>query len=203
MLNHFAVQVFGCGHGGVGKFLVDTLTGTANNPAQAEQALRSLGYTRFEEQVFADRKLGIQQSDFDREVQVLANAYHFPDHVRKIFQRGKHAGSSAAYVKEFRFHLGQGNMFCGAVATMRNQNTIDMAYSFYQLDFHLTAQRIEHVHRETETILGFIPIGTETTVRVEYRARYLSEDAFEAYEAYFRSKAANGYRNKFIGHDEL
>lgn len=44
-------------------------------------------------------------------------------------------------MKEFKFHLGHGSMFHGAVATMRNQNTIDMAYSFYQLDFQLTAEQ--------------------------------------------------------------
>lgn len=70
---------------------MDTLTDATSNPAQAEQALRSLGYAQFKEQVFADRKLGIQLSDFDGEVQALANAYQFPDYVRKIFQRGKHA----------------------------------------------------------------------------------------------------------------
>jgi len=182
---------------------VDTLTDATSNPAQAEQALRSLGYTQFKEQVFADRKLGIQLSDFDGEVQALANAYQFPDHVRKIFQRGKHASSSAVYVKEFKFHLGHGTMFHGVVATMRNQNTMDMAYSFYQLDFQLTAERIEHVQKKRKKFLGIIPAGTKKKVIVEYRARYLSEDAFQAYEAYFRSKAANEYRSKFIGHDEL
>jgi len=136
-------------------------------------------------------------------LQALANAYQFPDHVRKIFQRGKHASSSAVYVKEFKFHLGHGTMFHGVVATMRNQNTMDMAYSFYQLDFQLTAERIEHVQKKRKKFLGIIPAGTKKKVIVEYRARYLSEDAFQAYEAYFRSKAANEYRSKFIGHDEL
>lgn len=170
---------------------------------RAEQALRALGFSQFHEQVFSDRKLGITLAGFDGEVQNLAKSYHFPDHVTKLFHHAKHAETSAVYVKEFKFHLGQGRILHGAFATMRKQNLIDMAYSFYRLDFHLTPERIEHVRKKAKRILG-IKVGTKKKVTVEYRERQLSENDLRAYDAYFRSKAANGYRNKFIqGRDEL
>lgn len=170
---------------------------------RAEQALRALGFSQFHEQVFSDRKLGITLAGFDGEVQNLAKSYHFPDHVTKLFHHAKHAETSAVYVKEFKFHLGQGRILHGAFATMRKQNLIDMAYSFYRLDFHLTPERIEHVHKKAKRILG-IKVGTKKKVTVQYRERQLSENDLRAYDAYFRSKAANGYRNKFIqGQDEL
>ena len=73
-----------------------------------------------------------------------------------------------------------------------------------EVNLYLTPERIEHVRKKAKRLFGIIKIGTETKVTVQYRERQLSENDLRAYDAYFRSKAASGYRNKFIqGRDEL
>ena len=185
----------------MGKFLVQSLSGGSKDSSEAGRAFHSLGFSRIKEDVFADRKYGISISSFDNEVQTLAKQYQLPDHIVGIIKRGKLAEKNTIYVKEFKYRMGSGKVMFGSFATVRNDDSIDIAYSLFQAEFQLTPERIEHVRKRRKKFFG-IPVGKRKKVRVEYRARELSEKSLEAYDSYFKSQAVQGYQKKFI-HDEL
>ncbi len=180
---------------------MQSLSGGSEDSSIAERAFHSLGFKHIKEDVFADRKYGIPMSSFDKEVQTLTHNYKLPDHVVAMIKRGKVADKNAMYVKEFKYHMGSGKVMYGLFATTRNENSIDIAYSLFQVVFQLNPERIEHVKKKKKKFLG-ITIGSKKKKRVEYRARQLSEKDLNTYASYFRSQAVLGYQKKFR-RDEL
>ena len=118
-----------------------------------------------------------------------------------IIKRGKLAEKNAIYVKEFKYQIGSGKVMFGSIVTVRNDDSIDIAYSLFRAAFQLTPERIQHVKKKKKKFFG-ITIGKRKRVWYEYRARQLSEKSLGAYDAYFKSQAVQGYQKKFI-HDEL
>lgn len=180
---------------------MQSLSSGNQDVAKAKQAFHSLGFRHLKEDIFADRKYGISIKNFDNEVQTLAKTYKLPDNVVGMLKRGKVAERNSMYMKEFKYQLGNGKVMYGLFATMRKDNTIDLAYSLFQVSFQLNPEKIEHVRKKKKKFLG-INLGTKKKKWVEYRARSLSEEQVNSYVSYFRSQAAIGYQNKFR-HDEL
>ena len=175
--------------------------GSEDSSAIAGRAFHGLGFKHLKEDVFADRKYGIPMSSFDKEVQTLTHNFNLPDHVVTMIKRGKVADKNAMYVKEFKYQMGSGKVMYGLFATTRNDNSMDIAYSLFQVVFQLNPEQIEHVKKKKKKVLG-ITVGTKKKKWVEYRARQLSEKDLNTYASYFKSQAVLGYQKKFR-RDEL
>ena len=117
--------------------------------AGAEELITSIDFDLYEENNHCQILTGIETKHLHNIVQGLADRFQLTDEVTESILDSEYAHNNDKAVREFRFKLGEaGYVRYGRVATTRRDQLVDLAYSFYSLDFKFSAKQIEETKNE-------------------------------------------------------
>ena len=115
----------------------------------AEDLITSIDFDVYEDTNHCQILTGIELKDLHSIVNGLAMRFELNEEVTESILDSEYANHNDKVVREFRFRLGEaGHIRYGRVATIKRGELIDMAYSFYSLDFKFSAKRIEETKNE-------------------------------------------------------
>ena len=165
------------------------------NLTEAEELVNGLSFDFYQERFSCKRLTKIKLNDFETVVNRIATRNNIPQDKKEEILDGKYAQENEAYIKEFVFEKGNepGRLCYGRVLTIkREDDTIDMAYVIYYLEFKLSPNRIEETKQKC--FLGFV-YGTETVVRYEHRT--FREEEQNRITTFYRAKALKGLQAEY------
>ena len=158
----------------------------------AEEAIRGTTFDLFHEKVSTKLLSGIKLPDFENVIDRIAKRLGLPNDIKDSILDGKFAAVNQEIIKEFKFTKGDtGDFLFGRVATVRTENTIDLAYAIYTLKFKLSSRVIEHT-----TTKIFLWMRKKKVWR-ETQERNLSIKEKEDLEEYFKKKVIDGFSENF------
>ena len=108
------------------------------NKTKAENAIKSLSFSSYEENNLCDLKEGIPGVEFDETVEEVAELTNMPKKLIRVVKRARNFKSGSVFaVKKLQFKTEDGNMVFGRIAILRNGDTFDMAYSLHSVKYKL------------------------------------------------------------------
>lgn len=108
------------------------------NLTKAEDVIKSLRFSSYEENNLCDLKEGIPLVEFHTTVEEIAEMTNLPTKLKKIVKRAKNfTRGNVLAVNRLHFKTEDGNMVFGRIAVLRKGNTLDMAYSLHSVDYAL------------------------------------------------------------------
>ena len=192
----------------IGRMLLNTFTTnevTQKDLTAAEELVRGLTFDKYHEKISCQILTKIKLSDFETVVGRIASRHQIPVDIQGAILDGQYVETNKALVREFKFEKGApGRVLYGRTITLkREDSTIDLAYSFFYLEFKLSPKRIEE--NTKKRFLGIV-IGSKRVVRFE--ERNLSDKEKDHIFDFYRNKALKGFREEYpaleaSGRDEL
>lgn len=108
------------------------------NKTKAENAIKSLSFSSYEENNLCDLKEGIPGVEFDETVEEVAELTNMPKRLKRVVKRARNFMSGNVFaVKNLQFKTEDGSMVFGRIAVLRNGGTFDMAYSLHSVKYEL------------------------------------------------------------------
>ena len=108
------------------------------NAIKAEDAIKSLRFSSYEENNLCDLKEGIPRDEFDATVEEIAELTNMPIQMKKTIKRARNfTRGNILAVNRLQFKAKDGNMVFGRIAVLRNGDTIDIAYSLHSVKYEL------------------------------------------------------------------
>ena len=115
----------------------------------AEELITSIDFDLYEETNHCQILTGVEIRNLPTIVNGLAMRFELSEEVTESILDSEYANHNDKVVREFRFQLGDaGHMRYGRVAAIKRGEVIDLAYSFYTIDFKFSAKRIEETKNE-------------------------------------------------------
>ena len=111
---------------------------TEGNATKAEDVIKSIRFSSYEENNLCNLKEGIPEVEFDETVEEIADLTNMPIKLKRVVQRARNfSGGDDLAVNNLKFKGKNGSMVIGRIAILRNGDTIDMAYSLHSVTFDL------------------------------------------------------------------
>lgn len=108
------------------------------NVTKAEDLIKSLRFSSYEENNLCDLKEGIPEVEFDDTVEEIAELTKMPTRLKMLVKRAKNfTRGNVLAVNRLHFKTEDGNMVFGRIAVLRKGNTLDMAYSLHSVNYAL------------------------------------------------------------------
>ena len=108
------------------------------NATKAEEVIKSLRFSSYEENNLCDLKEGIPGNEFDATVEEIAELTNMPVKLKKVIKRARNfTRGDVLAVNRLQFKTQDGNMVFGRVAVLRNGDTLDMTYSIHSVEYKL------------------------------------------------------------------
>lgn len=121
------------------------------NASKAEDFIKSLRFSSYEENNLCDLKEGIPEVEFDATVEELVELTKMPMKLISVVKTAKKlARGTVLSVNRLNFKTKDGNMVFGRIAVLPKGNTLDMAYAIHLVNFAL-----EKRQREPESAANF------------------------------------------------
>ena len=121
------------------------------NATRAENLIKSLRFSTYEENNLCDLKEGIREVEFDDTVEEIAELTKMPKQLKSVVKRAKNfTRGNVLAVNRLHFKSEDGNMVFGRIAVLRKGNTLDMAYSLHAVNYELKKKQ-----REPESAANF------------------------------------------------
>ncbi|XP_068714995.1 uncharacterized protein [Montipora foliosa] len=125
---------------------VDSIKG---NVTKAEEVIKSLRFSSYEENNLCDLKEGIPASEYDDTVDEIANLINMPETLKKVIKRAKSfTRGNVLAVNKLQFKTQDGNLVFGRVAVLRSGDTLDIAYSLHSVEYELKSKQRAPKHAE-------------------------------------------------------
>lgn len=174
-----------------------------SNATKAEDVIKSIRFSSYEEKNHCNLKEGIPEVEFDATVEEIADLTNIPIDLKRVVQRARNfAFGDALAANRLQFTTNKGSMVFGRIAVLRNGDTIDMAYSLHSVTFDLRDKQSKH-----ENAMNFIRFS-ETLNKDDYDEgdkdgaddlNAISFDLGQDLLAFFHKKAIDGFV-KHCGH---
>ena len=108
------------------------------NVTKAEEVIKSLRFSSYEENNLCDLKEGIPGNEFDATVEEIAELTNMPVKLKKVIKRARNfTRGDVLAVNRLQFKTQDGNMVFGRIAVLRNGDTLDMTYSIHSVEYKL------------------------------------------------------------------
>ena len=108
------------------------------NATKAEDVIKSLRFSSYEENYLCDLKEGIPGIEFDVTVEEIAELTNMPVRLKRVVKRARNfTGGNVLAVNRLHFKTEDGDMVFGRIAVLRKGNTLDMAYSLHSVNYEL------------------------------------------------------------------
>ena len=108
------------------------------NATKAEDVIKSIRFSSYEENNLCDLKEGIPEVEFDETVEEIADLTNMPIKVKRVVQRARNfTRGNVLAVNRLQFKTKDGNMVFGRVAVLRKGDTLDMTYSLHSVTYKL------------------------------------------------------------------
>ena len=118
----------------------------------AAKLVQGITFDIFNDKISCEEQREILLTDFSTVIENFARHFSIPADVKNSLLAGQYHDEMAKFVQTFKFENGEtGRFVYGKVATIKQGNKIDMAYSVYTLDFKLAStvrrHKWNHNHR--------------------------------------------------------
>ena len=108
------------------------------NATKAEEMIKALRFSHYEENNLCDLKEGIPGNEFDATVEEIAELTNMPMKLKKVIKRARNfTPGDVLAVNRLQFKTQDGNMVFGRIAVLRNGDTLDMTYSIHSVEYKL------------------------------------------------------------------
>ena len=172
------------------------------NATNAENLIKSLRFSSYEEKSLCDLKEGIPGDEFNATVDEIAQLTNMPIKLKRLVQRARNVTrGNALAVKRLHFKTRLGKMAFGRIVVLPYGDTIDVAYSLHLVTYKLKnkqskPENARNFKKFSETLLKVSDIGEE---RDDDDADNLNEISFDLRQdllAFFHKQAIE----EFIKH---
>ena len=108
------------------------------NATNAEDVIKTLRFSSYEENSLCDLKEGIPGDEFDATIEEIAELTNMPIKLKRVVQRARDCTrGNALAVNRLQFKTKLGNMAFGRIAVLRKGDTLDMTYSLHSVTYKL------------------------------------------------------------------
>ena len=108
------------------------------NATKAEEVIKSLRFSHYEENSLCGLKEGIPGNEFDATVEEIAELTNMPVKLKKVIKRARNfTRGDVLAVNRLQFKTRNENMVFGRIAVLRNGDTLDMTYSIHSVEYKL------------------------------------------------------------------
>lgn len=169
------------------------------NVNKAEDFIKSLRFSSYEESNLCDLKEGIPEVEFDATVEEIAELTKMPMKLKSVVKTAtKFNRVNVLAVNKLHFRTRDGNMVFGRIAVLHKGNTLDMAYSLQFVSYALQKRQ-----REPEIAANFTKFF-ETLDKVDNGeldkvdngdSNGISSDLRQDFLAFFHKQAIKGFVN--------
>ncbi|XP_067048847.1 uncharacterized protein [Acropora muricata] len=114
------------------------------NATKAENVIKSLRFSSYQESNLCDLKEGIPGVEFDVTVEEIAELTNMPTELKRVVKRAKNfSGGNVFAFDRLHFKTKDGNMVFGRIAVLRKGSTLDLAYSLHSVNYALKKRQKE------------------------------------------------------------
>ena len=165
------------------------------NATNAENLIKSLRFSSYEEKSLCDLKEGIPGDEFNATVDEIAELTNMPIKLKRLVQRARNVTrGNALAVNRLQFKTRSGKMAFGRIVVLPYGDTIDVAYSLHLVTYKLKnkqskPENARNFKKFSETLLKVSDIGDE---RDDDGADDLNEISFDLRQdllAFFHKQA--------------
>lgn len=108
------------------------------NPTKAEDVIKSIQFSSYEEKNHCNLKEGIPEVEFYETLKEIADLTNLDIDLKRVVQRARNfTGGDRLAVNNLKFKTKNGSMVFGRIAVLRNGDKIYMAYSLQSVTFRL------------------------------------------------------------------
>lgn len=169
------------------------------NATKAEDLIKSLRFSSYEENNLCDLKEGIPEVEFDATVEEIAELTKMPMQLKSVVKRAKNfTRGNVLAVNRLNFKTKDGNMVFGRVAVLRKGDTLDMAYSLHSVNYALKRKQREPKSAEnftkfSETLNKADDVDDEGDEDDDGDSNGISFDFRQDFLAFFHKQAIEGF----------
>ena len=182
--------------------VVDALAGLLRNDEEttkdltaADELFRGLTFDLLDEKISCRVARGILLKDFPTVIENFAERFGIPADVKHSLLDAQYSDNMAEWVRNFKFEKGKtGSYVYGRIASTKDGDKIDLAYTVFTLDFKISGKVIEHRHKEK---LLWFTIGE--SVWYDTEERNLGSEEKDKLQDYFMMKAITEFRSQYPG----
>ena len=165
------------------------------NATNAENLIKSLRFSSYEEKSLCDLKEGIPGDEFNATVDEIAELTNMPIKLKRLVQRARNVTrGNALAVNRLQFKTRSGKMAFGRIVVLPHGDTIDVAYSLHLVTYKLKnkqskPENARNFKKFSEILLKVSDIGDE---RDDDDADDLNEISFDLRQdllAFFHKQA--------------
>lgn len=161
------------------------------NLVKVGRVLKSLRFSRYEENNLCDLKEGIPPSEYDVTVDEIADLTNMPEKLKNVIKRAKSfTAGNVITVDRLHFKTKDGNMVFGRVAVIRRGENLDMAYSLHSVKYELKSKQRQSENAEKlQQFYGSLEDGVDKFGA----SNEISFDLRKDFLAFFHNEAIQGF----------
>ena len=155
------------------------------NATKAEDVIKSLRFSSYEENNLCDLKEGIPEVEFDATVEEIAELTKMPMQLKSVVKRAKNfTRGNVLAVNRLHFKTEDGNMVFGRIAVLRKGDVLDMAYSLHSVNYELKNKQSKPGNAEN---------FTKFSETLNDYSNGISFDLRQDFLAFFHKQAIEGF----------
>lgn len=161
------------------------------NASKAEDFIKSLRFSSYEDHNLCNLKEGIPEVEFDATVEEIAKLTKMPMKLMSAVKRAKKlTRGTVLAVERLNFKTKDGNMVFGRIAVLPKGNALDMAYSLHLVNYALTKKQ-----REPESAANFTKFSETLDLDKvdDGDSNEISFDLRKDFLAFFHKQAIEGF----------
>ena len=169
------------------------------NATKAEDLIKSLRFSSYEENNLCDLKEGIPGGEFDATVEEIAELTSMPVKLKRVVKRARNfTRGNVLAVNRLQFKTKEGNMVFGRIAVLRKGDTLDMAYSLHSVNYALKKKQRKPESAEdftnfSETLNKAHDVEDEGDEDDDDDSNEISFDLRQDFLAFFHKQAIEGF----------
>ncbi|XP_067042281.1 uncharacterized protein [Acropora muricata] len=164
------------------------------NATKAEDVIKSLQFSSYEESNLCDLKEGIPRAEFDVTVEEIAELTNIPVTLKRVVKRARNftVGNSLA-LDRLDLKPENGSMVFGRVAVVPIGDTYDMAYSLHSVNFVLKNRQSKPENARDFTKFSETLKGNDVDDDVKENSYEISFELRQDFLAFFHEQAIQGF----------
>ena len=170
---------------------------TTKDLTAVEEMVRGLTFDLYDEKVSLRVARGIPLKDYPTVIENFAKRFGISADIKDSLLDASYSQSTDELVLNFKFKRGDtGSFVYGRIATTKDGDKIDMAYSLYTLDFKFSGKVIEHKYK-TKLLEFTIDEG----VWYDTEERNFGSKEQNDMREYFIRRAISEFRTRYLTND--
>ena len=165
------------------------------NTTKAEDVIKSIRFSSYDEKNHCDLKEGIPEVEFNETVEKIADLTNIPKEMKRLVQMARnYTRGDGLAVKNLKLKMKNGSLLFGRIAVLRNGDTIDVAYSIQSVTF-----RFKDKQSKPENVKNLIMLSETLKENGDYDegdkdgADDISFDLLQDLIAFFNKQAIDGF----------